>query len=87
MPDYWRVLTEPVPPEKGLPHLRNVRISDIKAAARSQAFSVASYKDSPLREFRVPESGDRCEDGRQPSSTPTTGHSSTRTSRLPTAAW
>ena len=27
-PAYWRVLTEPVPPEKGLPHLRNVRITE-----------------------------------------------------------
>ena len=50
-PDYWRVLTEPVPPEKGLPHLRHVRISDVHAAGARQAFSVASYKDSPLEDF------------------------------------
>jgi polygalacturonase len=47
-PDYWRVLTEPVAPEKGLPHLRDIKVSNIKAAGARQAFSVASYKDSPL---------------------------------------
>jgi hypothetical protein len=52
-PDYWRVLTEPVPPEKGLPHLRKVRISDIHATGARQAFSVVSYKDSPLLDFEL----------------------------------
>lgn len=51
-PAYWRVLTEPVPPEKGLPHLRNVRITNVKATGVRQAFSVASYKDSPLQDFQ-----------------------------------
>jgi polygalacturonase len=47
-PNYWRVLTEPVPPERGLPHLRDIEISRIKAAGARQAFAVASYQDSPL---------------------------------------
>ena len=51
-PAYWRVLTEPVPPEKGLPHLRNVRIANLKATGVRQAFSVSSYKDSPLQDFQ-----------------------------------
>jgi polygalacturonase len=51
-PDYWKVLTEPVPPEKGLPHLRNVRISGIHAKDAKTAFSVASYQDSPLTNFQ-----------------------------------
>jgi hypothetical protein len=50
-PDYWRVLTELVPPEKGLPHFRNVKISGIKAVDAQRAFSVSSYKDSPLENF------------------------------------
>jgi hypothetical protein len=50
-PDYWRVLTTVVPPEKGLPHLRHVRISGVKGSATRQAFSVSSYKDSPLEDF------------------------------------
>jgi polygalacturonase len=51
-PDYWRVLTEPVPPSKGLPHLRRVRIFDIKAVGVQRAFSVNSYADSPLQDFQ-----------------------------------
>jgi hypothetical protein len=50
-PDYWRILTTVVPPEKGLPHLREVRISGVKGSATRQAFSVNSYKDSPLEDF------------------------------------
>jgi polygalacturonase len=51
-PAYWKVLTEPVPPEKGLPHLRDVRVSNIKATDARVAFGVASYKDSPLQNFQ-----------------------------------
>ena len=51
MPDYWRVLVAPVPPERGLPHIRNVRISSIKASGAQRAFSVSSYADSPLQDF------------------------------------
>jgi hypothetical protein len=47
-PAYWKVLTERVPPEKGLPHLRDVQISNVKASNARVAFSVGSYKDSPL---------------------------------------
>jgi len=50
-PDYWTILTTPVPPEKGLPHLRQVRIFNVKGSATRQAFSVNSYKDSPLEDF------------------------------------
>ena len=50
-PEYWTVLTTPVPPEKGLPHLRHIRISNVKGTATRQAFSVNSYKDSPLEDF------------------------------------
>ena len=52
-PDYWRVLTEPVPSEKGLPHLRNVEITGVKATGARQAFNVSSYKDSPLANFTL----------------------------------
>jgi polygalacturonase len=52
VPDYWRVLAEPVPEERGLPHLRNVRISNIAATDSRQAFSVASYQDSPLQNMK-----------------------------------
>jgi polygalacturonase len=52
-PAYWKVLTEPVSPEKGLPHLRDVRISDVKAKDARLAFGVASYEDSPLLNFHL----------------------------------
>jgi hypothetical protein len=51
IPDYWRVLLTPVPPEKGLPHIRNVRISGIRATGVGRAFAVSSYPASPLEDF------------------------------------
>ena len=47
-PDYWQILAAEVPHDKGIPHLRNVRISNFKAAGVQEAFSVGSYADSPL---------------------------------------
>jgi len=51
VPDYWRVLLTPVPAELGLPHIRNVQISGVKATGVGRAFSVSSYPDSPLQNF------------------------------------
>jgi polygalacturonase len=51
MPDYWRVLTEVVPPDKGLPHFRKVRISGLKSTGAQKAFAVSSYAESPLVDF------------------------------------
>jgi hypothetical protein len=51
IPDTWRVLLEPVPPKKGLPHIRRVRVSGIKASGAQRALSVSSYADSPLQDF------------------------------------
>jgi polygalacturonase len=51
VPDYWRVLTEAVPPAKGLPHFRNVRISGLQATGAQRAFAVSSYPDAPLLDF------------------------------------
>jgi polygalacturonase len=48
-PDYWQVLAAEVPRDKGIPHLRNVRISNFKATGVQEAFSVASYPDSLLQ--------------------------------------
>ncbi|MGO9230841.1 MAG: glycoside hydrolase family 28 protein [Bryobacteraceae bacterium] len=52
VPDYWRVLIEPVPAKFGLPHIRNVRISGIKAVGVKRGFAVSSYADSPLQNFK-----------------------------------
>jgi polygalacturonase len=40
-PAYWRVLTEAARPEKGLPHVRGVHVTNLKATGARQAFSVA----------------------------------------------
>jgi hypothetical protein len=39
-------------PEKGLPHVRNVKISNINAVDAQRAFLVSSYKNSPLKNFK-----------------------------------
>ena len=52
IPAYWKVLTEPVPPEKGMPHLRNVRISGIRASGARRAISASAYPDAPLVDFQ-----------------------------------
>jgi polygalacturonase len=51
-PDYWKVLTAPVPAEKGVPHFRDVSISGIKATGAQRAFNVSTHPDSPLLRFR-----------------------------------
>ena len=51
MPDYWKVLTAVVPPEKGMPHFRKIRISGLKSTGAQRAFAVSSYADSPLVDF------------------------------------
>jgi polygalacturonase len=51
VPRYWRVLAEPVPLQKGLPHLRDISISDISATRARQAFAVKGYPQAPLENF------------------------------------
>lgn len=51
IPDYWKILLAPVAPEKGIPHFRNIRISDLTATGARQAFGVSSHADSPLQGF------------------------------------
>jgi polygalacturonase len=51
VPDYWKVLLEKVPPEKGMPHFRNVRIFNIRATGAQRAISASGYKEAPLENF------------------------------------
>ncbi len=51
IPDYWRTLLAPVSPEKGLPHFRDIHISDIVATGAQQAFTVSAYPEAPLLNF------------------------------------
>jgi polygalacturonase len=53
VPAHWKALTEPVPPQMGLPHFRNIRITRLKATGASQAFSVTGYADAPLEKFML----------------------------------
>jgi hypothetical protein len=48
VPEYYKVLAQPVSKEQGLPHLKNLRISKLKATGAQEAFSVLSYPESPL---------------------------------------
>jgi polygalacturonase len=53
VPDYWRVLATPVPADKGLPHVRNVQIANLKATGAKQAFSVNAYPNDPIENFTL----------------------------------
>jgi polygalacturonase len=57
VPDYWRKLAEPVPPEKGMPHFRNARISGIQATGAKRAFEVNAYPSAPVENFRFDHMG------------------------------
>ena len=50
IPDYYSVLAQEVPHEKGIPHLKNVTISSLKASGTREAFAVSAYPDSPLQD-------------------------------------
>jgi polygalacturonase len=47
VPDYWKVLAAPVPPQQGLPHFRNIHISDVTAKGARQAFGVSATPKQP----------------------------------------
>ncbi|HYC98703.1 glycoside hydrolase family 28 protein [Brevundimonas sp.] len=51
VPDYWRALATPVPREQGIPHIHDVRLSDIKAVGGKIGFEAAAYPEAPLRDF------------------------------------
>lgn len=51
VPSYWKILLQPVTPERGLPHFRNIKISDIKARDAQQAFAVSAYPQATLADF------------------------------------
>lgn len=49
-PAYWKVLTTPVSREQGLPHVRHVRIANLKATVKT-AISIEAYADAPAEDF------------------------------------
>ena len=52
-PSYWKVLTEKVPEEKGLPHFRDVHIWNIEATGARTAIAIAAYPNAKLKGFRI----------------------------------
>ncbi|WP_323814893.1 glycoside hydrolase family 28 protein [Cellvibrio sp. NN19] len=51
VPDHWKILATPVPKDKGMPHLRDIYISDVKAEANA-AFLMQGYAEAPLKNMR-----------------------------------
>ena len=57
VPEHWKVLTEPVPEEKGIPTVRNVTIRNVTSlmeegyAGISRAFDIAAYEGRPMENF------------------------------------
>ncbi|MBV7534353.1 glycoside hydrolase family 28 protein [Duganella sp. sic0402] len=52
-PDYWKVLSTPVPKEQGMARFHDVRIWNIKAKGASTAFEVDGYTQAPLERFAL----------------------------------
>lgn len=52
-PAYYKVLSTPVPADKGLPHFHDVHIWNIKATGAKTAFEVNAYPSAPLLDFTL----------------------------------
>ena len=51
MPKHWKIMTTPVdPPERGIPEVRNLEISGIKATGALKAIYANGYAEKPMRE-------------------------------------
>jgi polygalacturonase len=53
VPAHWKVLTAQVPPEKGLPHVHDIRIARVKARGVKTAIELEAYPDAPIRNIRL----------------------------------
>jgi polygalacturonase len=52
-PAYYKTLTTSVPEGKGIAHVHNVHIWNIKATGATTAFEVDAYKAVPLKDFQL----------------------------------
>lgn len=52
VPDSWRALATPVPREKGIPHIHDVAVSDVRASGGKIGIEAVGYPEAPLRDFR-----------------------------------
>lgn len=53
VPAYWKVLAEPVSPDKGIPHFSDVHIWNIDAVNAKTAMVVAGFAEAPLKDFKL----------------------------------
>lgn len=53
VPRYWKVLTERVPEERGLPHFADVHLWNIEAVDARTAIRIAAYPEVKLRNFQI----------------------------------
>jgi polygalacturonase len=54
MPVHWKVLTQHVePPERGIPEVRDIVISNVTATGASQALYANAYIEKPIRNVRL----------------------------------
>jgi hypothetical protein len=53
IPQFWQVMTAPVPADKGLPHFSGFKISRIHATGVRRAFAVAAYPNAPVENFSL----------------------------------
>jgi polygalacturonase len=52
-PDYYKVLSTPVPEAQGIAHFHDIHIWNIKASGAKTAFEVDAYKSVPLENFTL----------------------------------
>ncbi|KQV82612.1 exo-poly-alpha-D-galacturonosidase [Massilia sp. Root351] len=52
-PAYWKTLTEQVPRDKGLPQVRDIRISRVTAKGLKTAVELEAYADAPLQNIHM----------------------------------
>lgn len=52
-PDYWKTLTAQVPRDKGLPRVRDIRISRVTAKGLKTAVELEGYPDAPLHNISI----------------------------------
>lgn len=53
VPEHWKKMLEPVDPEKGIPHFKDVYISNIKVENARKAIFADGLKQEPLRNFKL----------------------------------
>ena len=53
IPDYWHTLAAPVSAERGVPHFRNVTLSNLHADGAKTAIEGNAAQDAPMEQFKL----------------------------------